>query len=160
MKIIFLDMDGVLNCYDTTDRIVFPPWNQTFLGLDNDKVQLLSKLVQETGAKVIISSSWRENFKPQELQKTLNERGFTGEVVGETPKSYEQVGFGLPSKRGDRSDEIQAWLAANPGLESFVVVDDIKTRYLDMGRQVQTSMVTGFTQEHYDQALTILNKAL
>src|SRR5258707_9628164 len=65
MKIIFLDMDGVLNCYDTTDRIVFPPWNQTFLGLDNDKVQLLSKLVQETGAKVIISSSWRENCNRQ-----------------------------------------------------------------------------------------------
>lgn len=46
MKVIFLDIDGVLNT--NSDREI-----------SNDKLKLLSELVSNTGADVVLSSSWR-----------------------------------------------------------------------------------------------------
>ena len=46
MKVIFLDIDGVLNT--NSDREI-----------SNDKLKLLSELVSKTGADVVLSSSWR-----------------------------------------------------------------------------------------------------
>lgn len=46
MKVIFLDIDGVLNT--NSDREI-----------SNDKLKLLSELVSKTGANVVLSSSWR-----------------------------------------------------------------------------------------------------
>ena len=46
MKVIFLDFDGV---------ITLPPkWH-----LESDKIKLVKKIVDETGAKIVVSSSWR-----------------------------------------------------------------------------------------------------
>ena len=46
MKVIFLDIDGVLNT--NSDREI-----------SNDKLKLLSELVSKTGANIVLSSSWR-----------------------------------------------------------------------------------------------------
>ena len=46
MKVIFLDIDGVLNT--NSDREI-----------SDDKLKLLSELVSKTGADVVLSSSWR-----------------------------------------------------------------------------------------------------
>ena len=46
MKIIFLDIDGVLNTNSNKE-------------ISNDKLKLLSELVSKTGAEIVLSSSWR-----------------------------------------------------------------------------------------------------
>lgn len=46
MKVIFLDIDGVLNTNSNKE-------------ISNDKLKLLSELVSKTGADVVLSSSWR-----------------------------------------------------------------------------------------------------
>ena len=53
-KIIFLDVDGVLNNENTNAR---SPGG--YVGVMDSKVKLLSKLVKETNADVVISSDWR-----------------------------------------------------------------------------------------------------
>ena len=53
MKIIFLDIDGVLNCDKTPNPRKFP------YIVDKKLLARLKKLLDRTGAKVVLSSSWR-----------------------------------------------------------------------------------------------------
>ena len=55
MKYIFLDIDGVLNSYEflISDR------SRCCHTLDESRVKLLAEIVHETGAAIVLSSSWR-----------------------------------------------------------------------------------------------------
>jgi hypothetical protein len=53
MKVIFLDIDGVLNTTSTTEMF------EEYTFVEDEKVQLLKQLVTRTGAKIVLSSSWR-----------------------------------------------------------------------------------------------------
>lgn len=67
MKLLFLDVDGVLNCSKT--KVRFGP----FLGIDQEKADLVKKIVNETGCKVILSSTWRrDNTHLREVQRVLD----------------------------------------------------------------------------------------
>jgi len=146
-KIIFLDFDGVLNCNTTKDLVTFPPWGAIFRGLDDDKVQLVSKLAEVTGAKVVISSTWRLHFSIAELKDILAKRGFTADVVGETPHSHKE-----------RGDEIQDWIEENGKPEAFVVLDDIKTKFVAKGVQCRSNDIDGFTQKLFEKGVQILGE--
>lgn len=146
-KIIFLDFDGVLNCNTTKDRITFPPWGALFRGLDDDKVQLVSKLAEITGAEIVVSSTWRLHFKLDELQEILDKRGFKVKLLGETPHSH-----------SERGDEIQDWIEANGKPDAFVVLDDIRTQFVAQGVQCHSNDNDGFTQKLFDQAVKILGE--
>ena len=56
MKIIFLDIDGVLNCKYTKEEIFFFPF------VSPKKIELLKQLIERTGAKVVLSSTWRHGW--------------------------------------------------------------------------------------------------
>ena len=68
MKIIFLDIDGVLNSDEYFDKIK----NLNINGIENDidirKIILLKKSLDETGAKIVLTSSWRYTRKAQALK--------------------------------------------------------------------------------------------
>lgn len=53
-KVIFLDVDGVLNCHSTKDKC------DGYIGIDDKKVSLLKEIVDTTGAIIILVSSWKE----------------------------------------------------------------------------------------------------
>ena len=71
MKVIFLDVDGVLNSDEYFDRIQ----NLDIEGIESDidinKVKLLKKAVDTTGAKVVLSSSWRYTRNALVLKELL-----------------------------------------------------------------------------------------
>lgn len=54
VKIIFLDIDGVLNCKKTRSRT-----KNGYTFVDNSKLELVKKIMLVTGAKVVLSSDWR-----------------------------------------------------------------------------------------------------
>ena len=119
MKIIFLDIDGVLNLrMQSRDRFgsMFHP----------QFMENLKTLVDATGAKIVISSSWR--FSGLEImQEMWQSRGLTGEVIDITPftavyEASEDSGF---LDRCERGCEIREWLKSNP-VESYVILDDDK----------------------------------
>lgn len=134
MKIIFLDIDGVLNSYsDHKDLPRYSYWKKPAARKEKPDslmwyqyeigppyVELLNKIVEATGAKVVISSSWRIKFKHTEIAKLLKHRGFKGEVIDQTPMKLSYV---------DRGTEIRWWLdgAIEDGkdIEGFVILDDI-----------------------------------
>ena len=75
-KVIFLDVDGVLNCRSTKDSC------GGYIGIDDKKVALLKEIVDATGAIIILVSSWKEwwtnnpRYKPNqdEMATYLDEK--------------------------------------------------------------------------------------
>lgn len=103
-KIIFLDVDGVLNT--TKSGITRYPVNRP-------RLRLLKQIVDMTGAEIVLSSTWRR-FPDhlQALEKRLSYRGL--KIASVTP--YLQ--------NCPRGLEIQTWLDANPDVLRYVILDD------------------------------------
>ena len=57
MKVIFLDIDGVLNCIGSFNRT--KTRFNGFVGMDPTLVARFNSLVEKTGARVVLSSTWR-----------------------------------------------------------------------------------------------------
>lgn len=119
MKVIFLDVDGVLNNWYTEETA---PSGATFV--EDYLVKNLAAIVRQTGAKVVLSSSWRYEWEDTEekcspdfiaLRDKLASYGV--ELLDKTPL----IGNGI-----DRNAEIKAWLAAHTDLEieKYVAIDD------------------------------------
>lgn len=118
-RLLFLDFDGVLN-----HGAFFSEQNARGLDsfadgqcFDRACVERLNGVLAETGALVVVSSSWRIGRDIGELRRLLREHGFVGEVVGRTPHD--------PQWYRARGAEIRAWLRSLPAAnEHFVAVDD------------------------------------
>jgi hypothetical protein len=87
MRIIFLDIDGVLNHPGTYCEGA--PWRREAgellpVPVAPECMARLNRLVAETGARIVISSSWRLFARWQDLGPALVRHGLVGEVVGET----------------------------------------------------------------------------
>lgn len=110
MKIIFLDIDGVLNY---TECWVKPEHkNKGCLKWDANCVKQLNRIIQETGAKIVVSSTWRLiNYDYYVLTKEMD---IEGEFIGKT------INLG---DDGTRGDEIKDWLNNNE-VNQFIIVDD------------------------------------
>jgi hypothetical protein len=102
MKVIFLDIDGVLNCEKTKNPRDFPYF------VDRRLLIRFKNLVRRTRAKVVLSSSWRVD--PVGLYAA---RFYGIPIFGVCPD--------MPSK--PRSTEIRSWLSQRR-VSRFVVIDD------------------------------------
>lgn len=124
MKILFLDIDGVLNKKELlsesneSDIIRFNDYGHMNVSLINH----LNELTNENDLKIVISSKWRrETLKENKAMLSLF--GITGEVIGHTPQ------LGQYSVRGN---EIRAWLMENEDLlgcshqnfKEYIILDD------------------------------------
>jgi hypothetical protein len=150
MKIIMLDFDGVLNSekfvLDNKDLFI----NQAFSmqqNLDKEAVARLNKIIELTGAKVVVSSTWRILNSIEKLQKILDNHGFTGEIIGKTGRAA----------NGLRGNEIAAWLNENGPVEAFVIIDDDSDMVHLMHKLVQTNWKLGLQDEHVVKCVEILN---
>ena len=126
-KIIFLDIDGVLNHENFykeryqkryEEGAVAYPYSE----IDPICVQNLNQLVKETGAKIVISSTWRHSGLDYCLD-VLKFHGFEGEIIGITPD--------LRSNDCLRGNEILKWVKDNKetvgpshNFTEYVILDD------------------------------------
>ena len=149
MKVIFLDFDGVLNSHKWigANQHLFKS-NQLFMhsDVDSEAVARVQRIVDATGAKVVVSSTWRRFNSIGELRRVLKKHGFTGEVISTTP-----------THGGPRGTEIQSWLNDNP-VEGFVIVDDDSDMVHLMNKLVQTTFDLGLQDEHVDKAIAVLQE--
>jgi hypothetical protein len=156
---VFLDFDGVLNHTDwfktRRERRKPDDWRWDDLSFDRVCVERLNRLLAQTAARVVVSSSWRYGDvrgervvckTPQWLESLLRRHGFNGIVLDVTP-----------ILGGMRGGEIRAWLdaRAEPGA-AFVILDDEDYAQLDW-RLVQTDFAAGgLLDVHVDRAITML----
>jgi hypothetical protein len=168
MKIIFLDFDGVLNSDIYFNSSVFKTETRGMsqeeimlvahrTHIDPIALQLLNKLVETSGATVVVSSSWRIGYTVEELNVMLKGCGATFEIVAATPRypDYIEIGWGrVPTPRGD---EIQGYLnSLNEKPESFVILDDIDNMAHLKEFLVLTDGEFGLTSRDVEKALKIL----
>lgn len=121
-RLLFLDFDGVLNHADHFVALKAAGRDKSEEPLDPSCVARLSRLVEESGAYVVVSSSFRIGRSVSDLREILVRGGFAhGErVIGKTPQ-HRSGGNGL----GGRGTEVAAWLRALPRRnERYVAVDD------------------------------------
>ena len=149
MRIIFLDVDGVLNSINTKDRL------RGFIGIDEKCVKYLKDIIDATDAKIVLSSTWRlcrhgcEDELYQYLEKRLKE--YNIEIMDWTPTSPVRY----------RGTEIQGWFKDNQDLdiESFIILDDDSDLKPYGRRHVQTSFYkAGLEQKHVTKAIKMLGE--
>lgn len=147
MKIVFLDIDGVLNSEDWVSRQVAKnirvqsdrDW------FDPEAVKRLNSLfVVVPSAKVVISSAWRCLHSMDELADLFKSVGLLGvEIIGMTGHD----------KEGVRGREIQAFLDTMPEAPTFVILDDDNDMEHLLPFLVQTSWANGLQITHVNDAI-------
>lgn len=146
MKAIFLDIDGVLNSDEHTAFIKsFVTYGDNMIEpFDDECLYNLKYIVDETDAKIIITSTWR--LFPEYLNLLMNkleEYGLDKNVISLT----------ISNKYKDKLQEIAVKLK-KLGITEYVVLDNDNTLNLD--RHIITNNATGLTEIDAKQAIKIL----
>jgi len=171
-KIIFLDIDGVLNvekficafvefCKDSEisyQEMYRDKFGHKFCPVS---VRFLEYIIEQTGAKIVISSTWRMNGL-DEMKKMWKERQLPGEVIDVTPilhrlPIYKKIEHLSWEEKYERGREIHAWLEAHPEVTDYVIIDDdndmLKTQ---QSHFVKTDPQTGLDRALAEKAMYIL----
>ncbi|MDC3959881.1 HAD domain-containing protein [Polyangium jinanense] len=155
MKIVFLDFDGVLNHY----LMLLNEPSEQRKRFSQPAVERLNAIVKRTGARVVVSSSWREWNSVDALRTLLAEEGFVGEVLDHTPILHPRTArLPDPNPGQTRCMEIMQWIDARPERpESFVALDDLDLEWL-AAYHVKTESDTGLLDAHVEMAIDILGE--
>lgn len=146
MKVIFLDLDGVMITGSYQKRSTeFEGYYFTPSSVEN-----LKQILERTGAYIVVSSTYRmAGF--EYLRKMFNANGLTDGLIGQTPV----IDYGI------RGDEIRQYIEESRldpqnAVEQFVILDD----HDDMGELmpylVQTKWVSGLDEEAREKAIQML----
>ena len=175
MKVIFLDIDGVMNCQEEMLAMLEKnPKNRSDVTLPSPtKCKLLKQLVEATDAKIVLSSSWRlslsaiqniiDVFRPYGLRLD----GFTQEGVPQVKlkgTKYENIKPSHSYNRfdgpciEDRGAEIAYWLIKHPEVSAYVILDDEFSDIIDWhpNNLVKTSLYNGLTEKEVLKCIEIL----
>ena len=149
-KVIFLDIDGVLNSV-IYDRIR----SKDEGNIDVTRLCLIKKIICATGAQIVLSSSWRRHWEV-EIDKC--------DTIGREINSvFGQAGIRIHDKTlilQNRAEEITEWLASHPDVHSYVILDDTFGGWgVHESRLVKTNsrIGRGLEERHVDAAIKILN---
>ena len=145
-KILFLDVDGVLN-HDSHRN-----W-AGFNSVSKSCCEALFAIVSETGCKIVISSTWRiASYFEGNIKQCMEKSGVNSLIIDTIIGSI--IGKTLDFSELDRMKEIQEWLDNNEH-SSFVILDDLE---LDSPNLILTDDEVGLTFGQADRAIKILNQ--
>lgn len=145
-KIIFLDIDGVLNHEKWYSETVGNK-NVGYNGnIDPFSVSLINEIIDKTDAKIIISSTWKFDFTSTCTK--LYEAGLiNGSIIDKTP-NYQY---------GVRGNEIKGSIDINK-IKQYVILDDDCDMLLEQKDNfIHVDSFVGVTKENVIQAIKILN---
>lgn len=172
-RYLFLDLDGVLNTmeYQTVLQCRGEPMKDQYGSLfDPCAIENLNLFIEQTAAKIVISSSWRlDGIK--RMREMWAARGLPGTVYGVTPELSEVHFNSLQDDRnsisvipyGTRGLEINEWLRINQNLYqqnigySYAIIDDFDDFISSqLSHVVLTEPETGLTKELATKAIALL----
>ena len=155
-RIIFLDIDGVMNSSATALKYGFGGWFQETdvatrhnVLWGQDLVHNLKYIVEQTGAEIVISSTWRLSFSVDKFKEMFAIYYWPDAPV--IDKTVELKNRGL---------EVNEWLSRHQ-VSSYVILDDNNWFLTEQQtRFVQTSIDDGLTLDHAKRAVEILSQDL
>lgn len=159
MKVLFLDIDGVLNSNY---------WNETHqmeisdkVLIDEKKVNLLLKIINVSNAKIVLHSGWKywfdNHIKPLKHEAieliTIFEK-YRLKIYDKTPDlATDEIKW---SKKFSlvKASEILSWLEDHREVTSYVVLDDLDLHNeIIAHNQVKTDSKVGLSEENVIQAI-------
>jgi hypothetical protein len=149
-RILFLDIDGVLNCasYVHSQTVRDDPRPFPLNTLDVSKVRYLNEVHVHRPYHIVVSSAWRIGRKLTELREILGTIGVQAPVLDKTPQL----------RSGYRGEEIQQWLQSTPTFTGpFVIVDDSSDLEPYMHRLVKTTWQDGLCAHHVAEIVDVLD---
>ena len=145
MKLIFCDIDGVLNSEIGTEE-------SGVLGIEEEKLYLLQALLESTGAELVITSKARfaESIYEERL-KTIENSGikirdaFRGKTLSSNPKAIEVLAY-LQNKCKD--------------IDNVLILDDNDHDFSEYFKHnfILVSTKTGLTVKDVEEGIAILGK--
>lgn len=143
MKVIFLDINGVLDTHEDVNIC------------DAGNLMRLKSVIEQTNAKVVITSSLKNSlfreggigYRLNYWLECLREVGI--EVIGYTPKGK------------SREEEITLYLMSHPEIDSFCIIDDdyalekFKDNLVKLPMQINPEN-KGFEEKYMQKAIEIL----
>ena len=150
MKVIFLDIDGVLNNRGSAEAL-----GATSKFLDPVSVGLVARICKDCDAKIVISSSWRSGNMDRLIDHLSSVGGLpiVKYIIGETPDfDYTEV----PDPCFHRGYEIVKWIESSAiNLKSYVIIDDCDGMY-SYQPFIKTDFTDGFRYKEYLAARKLL----
>ena len=170
MKVIFLDIDGVLNTGVYIES-AFKALKIAGVNAHESKavhdenghqfdpiaIRMLKWIIKETDAKIVISSTWRGNGLAK-MQKLWKDRDLPGEVIDITPFHRGNGRDHLPFKeRAERGGEIKEWLDNHPEVTNYLIFDDDDDMLPSQENNfIQTNATYGITASEAARGIHIL----
>jgi len=172
MKVVFLDIDGVMNHYLSHEE--YESYDVEQVDIYDEHLSLLRRIIDETNAEIVLTSSWR--IFPNSLSTVMDRlasfgmhlRGITDEGVDRTTLktltdvkqvrlSWSDVG-----RVDDRGAEILLWSYKHRDVLERAVVFDDETKDIEPYLNndiflIKTDYAFGLTKELADKAIRILN---
>lgn len=152
MKVVFLDIDGVLNSatwiHDAGARLGRRQVCGSADQIDPACVERLNRITDATGAVFVLSSAWRIVHCPTVAKANafFSSVGVQAAFVGRTGN----VGRW-------RGDQIDSWLRRRgQAVDCFIILDDADDMTVHMHRLVQTSWQTGLQDADVELAIEML----
>jgi hypothetical protein len=163
-KVIFLDIDGVLNTQDWHSRMTKDtPRDEFGYAFDPVAVANLARIIEETDAVIVISSSWKFYGVPK-LRQMWKIRNLPGTILDITPNTVSD-GMLLNANLEEfqlgvcRGNEIKEWLSKHKGeVSNYVIIDDFDDLLPEqMSHAVITNTLIGISESDAEKAIAILN---
>lgn len=156
-RILFLDIDGVLNTKFWYGQGKRDKYGSVF---DPNAVDNLAKIIEETGADIVISSSWKYMGLSM-LRRMWKDRNLPGKVVDVTPDimcdellmNEEDINYLY-----NRGSEIKGWLLQHKDEDiQYVILDDFDNILPEQQSHfIQTDHDVGITNVNVKQAIMIM----
>jgi hypothetical protein len=164
MKVLFLDIDGVLNS---------KLWNESHQNqlrngkcIDETKVQLLANIVKKTEALIVLHSGWRfwldDNLKPLQYEaRYLIELfyKYNLKIYDKTPDLATDEIRKMKKFSLVKADEILLWLKKHDSLETYIVIDDLKLHNEQIEKHlILTDPAVGLTEKDVKLVIQYFNE--
>ena len=162
---MFLDIDGVLNTerhYEYCCKNSIASDEKFGYPFDPEAVANLKKIIDETGAEIVISSSWKF-WGLSTMIDLWKGRNLPGKVIGITPQAMsDEVLLNADLEMGlipFKGTEIKDWLSKHRrGVAQYAILDDVNDMLPEQQSHiVQINPVVGITEQDAEKVIAILN---
>ncbi len=159
MKVVFLDIDGVLNTPSSKSRCA------GYVGIDDDKLNRLKNLISQTDAEVVLISTWKKHwYKENELK--LSQDCFADYLDKKFAKFelkvFDKTKDCVEKQYLSRGEGILEYIYRK-NVKSYIILDDFQFDYDGCGLTdilIKTNQSVGLTDEQVSMATALLSDNL
>lgn len=155
MKVIFLDVDGVLNTPSSESRC------GEYIGIDDEKVEKLKKIVEKTKTEIVLISTWKKYWRKEEKLKPLQDYSanyLDEKLAKQGLKAIDKTKDKADGRYLSRGESILEYVYRN-NVENYIILDDCQFDYdgCDLtDNYIKTNQIEGLSEQQVKAACETL----